>query len=502
VPATDQPPDEDLVPPTAGAWSPGRRALTVGLVLVVTLVASEALAIATVLPEVERELGDLPLYGWVFSAFFLGNLVGVVVAGRMADRVRPTIPFALGIALFVVGLIGGGVAHSMLQLVLARGVQGLGAGALPAIAYVCIGRAYPDHARPRMFAVLSTAWVLPSAVGPGLAAFVGEHWSWRWVFLGLLPVVVVAGAIAMWALRVVPGPSESAQPSRTSIGGVIVLALSTAVLLTALGDIREPRSWIVLPFAIVFAVLAYRSLTPPGTLRAARGVPATISCQGLFAFAFFSADAFVPLALTSVRGTSVLFAGGVITTVTLAWTAGSWLQDRSIRRIGPRPIVRTGLGLLMAGSAGMALMLRPEVPVVLAIPVWALAGLGAGFTFGPLSAAMLSAAPAGTEGQTTAAFQLTEVLGIALGTGAAGAIVALGSESELGTASSVAIVFGLAAVAAAVAVLITPRLPASVLTVAATGPAGTAAVASDETTEPADRTDRGDGEKLPDAAAS
>src|SRR6266702_4911728 len=93
-----------------GLFAPARRALTVGLVLTVTLVAFEALAVITILPAVKDDLGGLRLYGWVTSAFFLGTLVGIVVAGEQADRRGPAPPFLLGIVLFSIGLAIGGLA--------------------------------------------------------------------------------------------------------------------------------------------------------------------------------------------------------------------------------------------------------------------------------------------------------------------------------------------------------------------------------------------------------
>src|SRR5437899_13040311 len=144
-----------------GLWAPERRALTTGLVLTITFIASEALAVGTVMPVVARDLGRLDLYGWVFSAFMLGSVVGIVVAGRQADRRGPALPYVGGLALFTAGLLIAGLAPSMPVLVAGRTLQGLGAGAVPAIAYVAIGRCLPDRLRPRMMAVLSTAWVAP-----------------------------------------------------------------------------------------------------------------------------------------------------------------------------------------------------------------------------------------------------------------------------------------------------------------------------------------------------
>src|SRR3954470_10562976 len=184
-----------------GVWAPERRALTVGLVSTITLVAFESLAVATILPDIKHDLGGVALYGWVFSAFFLGNIVGVVVAGQTTDHRGPRAAYLLGLALFVGGLVGVGVAASMLVLVMARAVQGFGAGAVPATAYAVIGRAYPDDIRPRMFAILSTAWIVPGLLGPGLSSTVSNAVGWRWVFLGLVPLAVVAGTIALRSLR-------------------------------------------------------------------------------------------------------------------------------------------------------------------------------------------------------------------------------------------------------------------------------------------------------------
>ena len=121
--------------PHGGLWSAGQRGLTVGLVLTITLVAFEALAVSTVMPIVARELHGIELYGWVFTAFMLGSLIGIVLVGGLIDRRGLGGPFAAGIGLFAIGLIVGGLAPSMPVLVAARFVQGLGAGRVLALGY-------------------------------------------------------------------------------------------------------------------------------------------------------------------------------------------------------------------------------------------------------------------------------------------------------------------------------------------------------------------------------
>ncbi|MGH3407597.1 MAG: MFS transporter, partial [Streptosporangiaceae bacterium] len=117
----------DPMPALDGLWAPQRRTLTTGLVLTITFIASEALAVVTVMPVVARDLGGLDLYGWVFSAFMLGSVVGIVVAGRQADRHGPAVPYVGGLVLFAAGLLVAGLAPAMPVLVAGRALQGLGA---------------------------------------------------------------------------------------------------------------------------------------------------------------------------------------------------------------------------------------------------------------------------------------------------------------------------------------------------------------------------------------
>ncbi len=122
-------------------------------------------------------------------------MVGGIIEGRGLAR-----PLAAGLGLFAIGLLIGGLAPTMQVLIFGRFIQGLGAGAIPPIAYVAIGRSLPERLRPRMFATLSTAWVLPGVMGPALAGVIGEFFGWRYVFLGLLPLIAVAGALTYLAL--------------------------------------------------------------------------------------------------------------------------------------------------------------------------------------------------------------------------------------------------------------------------------------------------------------
>lgn len=432
------------------------RGLTVGLVLNVTFVAFEALAIAAIMPLVAEDLSGIALYGWVFSAFLLADLVGIVLAGELADRFGPAVPFGAGLALFAAGLLIGGLAPSMPVLVAARAVQGFGAGAIPAVAYMVIGRTYPDALRPRMFAVLSTAWVVPGLAGPALAAFVADHVGWRSVFLGLLPIVIVAGSLALRELRSVPGNPD--RVGRRVLVDAVRVASGAGLALAGLQARDVFVSPALVAVGLALGVPALRNLMPQGTFTARGALPAAVLSRGLLTFAFFAPDIFVPLTVTTIRGESVVLSGLALTAGTLAWTTGAWVQERTVFRVGPAPLVRNGFLLVAVGIAGMGSVLAEVTPAWFCIPAWGVAGLGIGMAYSSISLTVLSHAPAGSEGATASSMQLADILGTALGTGI-GAVAVAASVASLGSAVvGVAISDGMAGALAIVGVVVASRL--------------------------------------------
>lgn len=441
---------------TSDLFAPAYRAMVIGLVLTVTLVAVEALAIGTVMPIVAEELRGLELYGWVFSAFFLGNLVGIVLAGGALDRMPLVRPFAAGMGLFALGLAIGGLAPTMPVLVLGRFIQGLGAGAVSPTAYVAIGRTLPEPLRPRMFAILSTAWVVPGVIGPSIAAVVGEVLGWRWVFLGLLPLLVVAIALALYALRAVPdaGPASAEHQAAANavrrLPNALLVAIGAGVLVAAL---TAPEPLLLAGGSAVGLALvlpAFRRLTPRGTLVLAAGLPAAVLLRGLLTFAFFGPDAYLPLLLQGWRDTSAALTGLAYTAATLTWTAGSWLQARRIERIGPTAFVALGFGTVMVGTVATMAVLVRAVPPELSIATWAVTGLGMGFAYSAFTVIVLRDAAPAEQGQATSALQLSETLGTALGIGLAGAFIAAAARAGAGETLGIALaaVFGLGVAAA------------------------------------------------------
>jgi MFS family permease len=433
---------------TESVFSPRYRAMSIGVLMSVTVVAFQALGVGTVMPAVADELDGLERYGWAFSAFMLASVIGSVAAGQDADRAGPVRAYVAAIASFSAGSLLAAVAGSWTLLLAGRALEGLGAGALGVVTYASASRAYPQEMYGRMLALMSSAWVLPSLAGPAVAGVIADELSWRWVFVLLLPFLPVAVALTLPGLRALAREDHLSAPRR--LPQALALAAGTGLFLGALG-LDALLLALVAAAGLALALPAFGSLMPSGTLRAARGLPAGIIVRGLLAVAFLGCDAFLPLALTELRGFSVSQAGLVISAASLSWSLGSFLQARLDRLDGgagrPRRLL-AGLTVLLAGIAATTVgVVSESVPVAVAILGWSVAGLGIGIGYPSIGAIVLSEAPGGEEGSVSAALQLIETIGVAVFTGVGGALIAAGISAGWDTVTALALVFAAGAAA-------------------------------------------------------
>lgn len=434
-----------------GVFSPGLRARTVGILASVGAVALESLGVATILPVVAEDLDGLAAYGWGLSALMLANIVGTVLAGGDIDRRGPARTVLVGGLVFAAGCIVAGAAPTWEVFIAARALQGLGVGAVMAYAYSLVGLAYPARLRPVMFAFLSSAWTIPSLVGPLLAGALVAVADWRLVFwvvgpivLALLPLVLPS-ARRVGAVSSRGGPDSGAAAARSvdearrarrgALVASIVLAVASAVLLASL----ESTSLLVLVPLVgiggLVAAWSFRRLTPVGTLRGARGAAAGVGVRFLLCGAYFGSEAFVPLGLTRLHGVGVTLAGVALATGALTWTAGSFIQARiDAARPGTRArSVRWGFVVLLAGQVLTAVTVAvPDAWSGGAVLGWAIAGLGMGVAFNAATSATMSAGS--SAGATSASLQLAQTLATALIAGAGGAVLAAAGTGPAGFA--------------------------------------------------------------------
>ncbi|MGW2325739.1 MFS transporter [Streptomyces sp. NPDC001700] len=444
-------------------------ALTWGIVLSVGLVAFESMGVATVLPEIAGKLGGLNAYGWGFSALMLANLIGTVAAGRSADRHGPARPLGVGLAVFAVGCALAGAAPNWPVFLAGRFVQGLGVGAVMALAYTVIGLHYAEHLRARMFALVSGAWTVPSLAGPAVAGLIAEHLHWRGVFVLLLPLIALAWAMAVppLARRGHPNPPAASDAVhevwwRGPVARGILVSAGTAVLL---GGLQFTNLALLLPLALlgtVAAVLGLRTVLPTGTLSGRRGVPTGVLIRFLLCGAYFGSEAFLPLGLTELRGLTTTEAGLGLSAGAIAWVLGAAWQGRADDRWSGRsralPIA-VGCTVLAAGVAIIAAgILIDSVSALVAVIGWSVGGVGMGIAFNAATTDAMEQAPADRQGEASGAMQLAQTLATAVLTGLGGAAIALSHAHEAPTTTALTATFTLTLTLAALAALTAHRI--------------------------------------------
>jgi MFS family permease len=450
------------------------RALSIGVVSVVLLIAFEATAVGTAMPVAARELDGVSLYAFAFSGYFTTSLFGMVLSGQWADRRGPLGPLTWGIASFAAGLLLAGTAGAMWLFILGRAVQGLGGGLVIVALYVIVGRAYPERLRPAIMAAFAASWVIPSVVGPLASGAVTEHLGWRWVFLGIPALVVLPLALALPQIRrLASGPVGGAPDSSDGRRIRLALAISAGAALVqyAAQDLR----WMsLLPGALGLALLvpAVLGLLPRGTYRAARGLPSVVLLRGVAAGSFIAAESFVPLMLVTQRGLSPTLAGFSLAAGGGTWALGSWMQSRPRLEPYRERLMTLGMVLVAAAIAAAPSVLIDAVPAWTVAVAWGFGCFGMGLVISSTSVLLLQLSAPEEAGTNSAALQISDGLSnvVLLAAGGA-AFAALGGGAVSHTASAAtgshpaafAVVFlPMAAVALAGAWVATRVRPASV----------------------------------------
>ncbi|WP_405948313.1 MFS transporter [Streptomyces prunicolor] len=393
------------------------RALSVGIVSVVLLIAFEATAVGTAMPVAARELGGVSLYAFAFSGYFTTSLFGMVFAGQWSDRRGPLGALTSGIGAFAAGLVVAGTAQVMWVFILGRAVQGLGGGLVIVALYVVVGRAYPERLRPAIMAAFAASWVVPSVVGPLASGVVTEQLGWRWVFLGIPVLVVFPLALALPQIRRrAAGPvsdvgvgEPSASFDRRRIRLALAISLGAGLFQYAAQGLR----WFsLLPAAAGVALLvpAALGLLPRGTYRAVRGLPSVVLLRGVAAGSFISAESFVPLMLVTQRGLSPTLAGFSLAAGGGTWALGSWVQARAWVVPYRERLMTVGMVLVAAAIAAAPSVLIHAVPVWIVAVAWGFGCFGMGLVISSTSVLLLQLSAPAEAGSNSAALQISDGL--------------------------------------------------------------------------------------------
>ena len=433
-------------------FGPSRRATTVGVLLLISMVAFEAMGVGTAMPALVADLGALSLYAWPFVAFMAAGVFGTVLGGRWCDLAGPRLPLVAGPVLFGAGLTMAGTATGMAQLLVGRVLQGLGAGTLTVAVYVLISVVYPERTHPAIFGLMSSAWVLPSLIGPPLAGVVTERLSWHWVFLGLVPVVVLAVGLVVPTVRRL-GPPDPVRDTTPRRRGLVLAALGAAAGVSALSWAAQRPSAsaaAVAGVALVALLASTRRLLPDGVFRARRGVATVVAARGLLAGVFLTANSYLPLILTSTHHWTLAAAGIPLAVGSLGWSAGSAWQGHH-PGLARHRLLQVGFILLTAGDAGLLLVAAAWGTPWLALPLWGVAGIGMGLGYSAVSFLLLQQSGAGEVGFHSSAAQMSEQLTTATLIGAGGALLALLGSPAHALSVLLALLAGLGVLGATVA---------------------------------------------------
>ena len=434
---------------STGIWGPQFVWVTVGAVAMIFLAAMQSLAITTVMPFVVADLHGEALFAVAFSGTLATSVIGMVAVGAWCDRTAPTLPLTSAVVLFVAGLLLAGLAPTMELLVAGRLIQGLGVGGETVALYVVVARVYPSILHGRVFAAFSAAWVVPSLIGPFLAAAVSDLLHWRWVFLGV--AVLTAVAFVMVALRLWGQPMGTDEPSTARIGPRLACAFLVAAgaLGVSLAGEAGPFAGPLIAASVIVIVLAVRPLLPARTLRAGRGLPSVILMRGIIAGALFGAEIYVPYLLIAHYGFSATWAGLGLTAAAISWAVGAEVQGRVGDRLGNARITIIGVSLLAAAAVVAGVTALWTLSPVVLITGWAFAGAGMGLMYPRLTVLTLAYSTPANQGFNSAALSISDAVGAA----STIAVMGLVFTALHGTGAEYPVVFAIAAALALLALV-------------------------------------------------
>jgi len=418
----------------------GPRALvTVAVMLATFVTALDTTVLSTAMPGIIADLGDLRLYGWVMVSYQLVLAVAIPVFGSLADLYGRRIVYITGASLFAAASALCGFASSALGLVLFRGLQGLGAGALVAVGRTIIGDLYPLQQLTKVNPLFTVMWPTAAVVGPFVGGVFADRFGWEWVFLANLPVTACVLAIVVWAFR----ESHSVRRGQAvDYAGMTLFVVGATTLLWALRDLRAGHGPLLLVLGAVtlagFLAVEQRSAYP--MLSPLLWHNRIFSIGALYVtffamIAMFGALYYVPLFVRVVMSTSSTVAGAVHIPVALAWAASSFVGNRALLRFRMRSIALLGLGM---GFVGFAMIAGSHGSLTYDRLLWSLVfvGLGMGFGTSIFGTAVVRSVERSQRGVATAGFWFARSVGGAVGVAVIGAILFSRLSVRLGSAEA------------------------------------------------------------------
>lgn len=388
----------------------------VGVLVVVFLSAVDATIVSTAMPKVVAAIGGMDLYPWVFSSFMLTSTIATPFYGKFADVYGVRRCMFVAIAVFLAGSALCGASQTMLQLVLARAVQGIGAGGTMVLAMIAFGTLFPPETRGRAQGLLSMVWGISSLVGPMTGGLMVAHLPWPWIFWINLPVGAVAAALIY---RAFPRAEATHRPHRFDWLGAVLLVVGLTALMLAL-TAHDPLTRLGWPVGIVaLAAFGWWQTRAPEPL-----VPLTPFSNRTFlvsailgvgsCLTMFAALNYTPLLVQGGLGRSAPEAAMVLTPMMLSWPIASATAGALLNRWGFRKLVVLGAALQLAAYALLAVPAWHEPLWLLGLEA-AILGAGMGFLTSTTMVAAQVAVPTRLIGTASSSLGLSRNVGGSLG---------------------------------------------------------------------------------------
>ncbi|HEY2981136.1 MAG TPA: MDR family MFS transporter [Anaerolineales bacterium] len=397
--------------------------VTAGIMLSLFLASMEATVVATAMPTIVGQLGGLEHYSWVFSAFMLSSTTVVPLFGKLSDIHGRRKLYAIAMVLFIAGSVLCGLAGSMTQLILARVLQGIGAGGIVPLAFILIGEMFSLEQRSKMQGLFSGVWGVSSIAGPLLGGLIVDQFSWHWIFFINVIPGLIAGALVTLGWR-----DHARSPVRPAVdyAGAALLTAGIVILLLGLMDFGTSTSWILIAASIALLAMLWRverraadPILPIPLFR--EPLFATATAHGfLTGWAVFGTLSFIPLFVQSVLGANATQAGITITPMLLGWVSASIIGTRILLRVGYRRLGLAGTALFSVGALLMMFVGAHSSWASMMVFV-TMMGLGMGMSIPAFVIAVQTSVERRHLGTATSTLQFSRSIGGTLGVSVMGA---------------------------------------------------------------------------------